>query len=1670
MIPLSYAQRRLWFLNRLDGQSATYNAPVVVRLAGVPDAAALAAALTDLTARHEVLRTVLPVVGGEPCQRVLEPPSGLLTVVRCGADEADVLVGEFCGLPFDLLTDLPLRARLFVTGPDASVLVLLLHHVATDGGSLGPLLRDLAEAYAARLAGTAPARPPLDIQYADYALWQRDVLGDPADPDSEAAEQLAYWRAALDGLPDRLALPADRPHPAEPSGRGGLATARVDGAALAGLRALGRARRASLAMVLQAGLAAALAAVSGQRDVAIGTPVAGRGAEEALEDLVGFFVNSLVLRADVPPDLPFTDLVDRVRETALGAFAHQDLPFDLLVEHLNPERTLAWHPFFQVMLTLDATPQDGYDLGGVPGRISPVDLRAAKFDLTVFCTELPDGDGLEIWWQYAQDLFDETTARLLLTVFTRVLEAVATTPARPADTTDLLTAEELAGLAERRRRLTPPEKPGTSGKPEGAVALTPRQEILAGLFAEALGLPFVGGDDNFFRSGGHSLLGVRLVNRIRAVLDVEIGIRDLFLTPTVVGLDARIGESAGADRPPLVPVDRSGGVPLSFAQRRLWFVHELEGPGRAYNIPVLIRLTHPVDPTILAAALADVADRHEVLRSVFTVIDGEPHQRVHPTLRPHLQIISATKPNTGHHPRPNQHEPERGTNTPAEDAHGRSSNEAAVLDALAGHAFDVGAEPPLRAALVTTGSGDVLVLVLHHIAGDGWSVGRLLADLGEAYAARARGEAPAWAPLPVQYGDYAVWQRALLGGADDPDSPLARQLAYWKETLEGAPPLLEIPGHRPRPAAPAPRGELVPFELDAAAHRALARLAAASGATLFMVVQAAFAVVLERLGAGRDLPIGTVVAGRDDEALHDLVGFFVNTLVLRTDVSGDPTFAELLARVRAADLAAYAHQEVPFDLVVEHLNPVRSTSRHPLVQVMLTVQTSFQEETAGSPLAGTEIPVAGDTAKFDLTVAVRERRDPLGAPDGLSCVVESAADLFDPDFATLVSHLLTRTLLTAPTTPDLPISALNLTDPTPSPLATLDEGPASREAPDPRPVPVPRDATLPDLFADHVAAAPDATAVIAADGTLTYRELDAASAALAARLAAHGARRGQTVAVLLDRALPLATTVLAIARTGAAHAVLDPATDPLPLLLESRATLLVSDPTHPTPPTFPVLLLDTPNNPAPPTPNTPPDALGMPVTSHAPDASGMPGTSGMSGAPLALGTPDVSRMPFAPDESGTPSAPRGSGDAGDAVGVVLVGDVSGEGRAVLVSHRVVVGACCGGRGVVRLQWGPVSWGSFVAEFWGALAVGGTCVLASRARPSAEEVADLVVAHGVTALALPARLLERIAEVRPEALARLREVAVTGVPREDGPRARVRALLRDARVVHAPDLAGGPVGGAVRYVLDARLRPVPAGTPGELYVGGDGLAEGFPAAPGVSATRFVADPFRPDGGRMARTGALVRRAADGTLRHLGPVADPDRLDTGAVEEVLLLSPQVREAAVVIRDGGLVAYVVLAPGADATGLRERVGEVLAEHLVPDAVVALPALPLTEHGGLDRAALPAPERAAPAGRPPRGPVEELLAALFRDLLGGRPVGVDDNFFKIGGHSLLAVRLLNRVRASVPGELTLRDVFQAPTVATLAARLQAAAPQAPAPEAARPALRRRTRGGARLHDAAKH
>ena len=555
-----------------------------------------------------------------------------------------------------------------------------------------------------------------------------------------------------------------------------------------------------------------------------------------------------------------------------------------------------------------------------------------------------------------------------------------------------------------------------------------------------LRLERVGIDDNFFALGGHSLLATRLISRIRAMLGVEVSIRSLFEAPTVQGLVRRLDGAATA-RPTLIAQPRPAEIPLSFAQRRLWFLDRLDGPSPTYTIATALRLQGALDVAALEAALGDLVARHESLRTLFPDTGGVPRQ--------HIVDAAAARPRLL-----------------VETVSGLTLERA--VNAAAARGFDLVSELPLRAHVFAVAADDhVLLLLLHHIAGDGWSFEPLARDLSDAYAARCRGAEPALPALPVQYADYTLWQHAALGDERDPDSAIARQLAFWTAALAGLPDQIALPSDRPRPAVASNRGDTVPIAIGAELHAGLVRLAREGQASLFMVLQAGFAALLTRLGAGTDIPIGSPIAGRTDSALDDLVGFFVNTLVLRTDTSGDPSFRELIARVRAANLAAYSHQDLPFERLVEVLNPVRSLARHPLFQVMLVLQHTADAGFALSGLQASDHPVHTQSAKFDLSLDLVEWRAGDGTPMAITGQVEYATDLFDRATIEALAARLVRLLEAVVGDPERAIGRLDI-------LSADERDTLLREWNDTaHPVPP---ATVPELFGAQVTRSPAATA------------------------------------------------------------------------------------------------------------------------------------------------------------------------------------------------------------------------------------------------------------------------------------------------------------------------------------------------------------------------------------------------------------------------------------------------------------------------------------------------------------------------------------------------------------------------------------------------------------------
>ncbi|WP_233225362.1 non-ribosomal peptide synthase/polyketide synthase [Nocardia sp. MDA0666] len=2098
VLPLSPAQQRIWFLNRFEQDSAGYNMPFVVRMTGAVDTDALRSALADVVARHEVLRTVFPADDDLVARQHILPAEHVgpetFAVETVAAEGLDAELARLAARGFDLAAEIPLRALIFELSAEDVALAIVLHHIAADGLSLPVLARDVAAAYSLRRSGVDAVEAPPAVQYADYALWQRDRLGDSEDTDSLAAQQLGYWSHTLAGIPDQLDLPADRPRPAVAGGRG--ATYRFDLPAHlhAAITELARAQGVSTFMVLHGALAALLARVSGGEDIVIGTPVAGRGHRE-LDDLIGMFVNTLVLRTRVAADEPFTALLQRVRAVDLGAFAHADLPFEQLVEALNPVRSQARHPLFQVMLGVADTQDIAVELPGLSVRTSTLDTAVTKFDLQLTVTESfagagpgegPAPAGITAEFTYATDLFEpdtiagyarwwrqllahavaeptravgqlplldatelrraiesgrrgaEESAPGVLTAFERqvllrpdavalvdgerhytyaelsarinrlarhlvgagvgpeslvvlgmrrsaelvigayaVLAAggayVPVDPDQPTarlrqmaetaapvcmltagDAPDLdvrqiaIDALEWDGLSDRpltdADRLAPvrsaatayviftsgstgtpkgvavqrgsldnqiawitaeygigerdvvlfktpatfdvsvwelfaplssgarlvvatpdghrdtaylaatiarhavtmtsfvpsmlatfantvapadirtlrcvlvagealngaavrafaavsdaavhnlygpteftvhathapitPDRTGPApiGKPvrdshilvldkqlrpvpdlvigelylsgaqvargyqgrtgataqrfvadpfgpagarmyrtgdlvrrlrtgeleylgrsdfqvkvrgqrielgeiEAALLATPgidaaavrvyrhragdllvayvvcdgdpqtlaesrlrdrlpsymvpsayvalaampltasgkldraalpdpvlaaerfrapesaEEKAVAAVLAGVLGVEQVGLDDDFFALGGNSLVATQVSARLAETLDREVPVRLLFENPGVAKLARRLRDSAPRRHLALTAGPRPQSLPLSYAQQRMWFRNQFDTESAVDNLTTAIRLHGTLDITALAAAVRDVLARHEALRTRYPAVDGVPHQEV---LDPADVVVDLT-------PQP-VHEDELAQ---------RLRAEAAV-------AFVVRDQAPIRTALLRCAADvHVLVVSIHHIAADGWSIAPLTRDLMQAYAARTAGRTPQWPALPVQYADYALWQRAVLGSEDDPNSPIAEQIRFWAAELAGLPDVLALPGDRPRPATATGRGARYRFALPAETVSALRTHAERTGATFFMALHAAFAVILAKLSGQRDIAIGTPIAGRGEAALDDLVGMFVNTLVLRADVAPESSFTALLDTVRDGDLRAFAHRDVPFERLVEVLNPMRSAARHPLFQVML----DLRQAAAGAPrlpgLCATTLELDSGTAKFDLHLTAEEQAD-----GSLAAVFEYATDLFDePTIAGFARRfrLVLEALVTQPERPvgDIePMSAAEREQTLVTWNDTAHEVPAT---------------TLADLFAEQARRSPDAVAVRFEGAAWTYAEISARVNRLARLLVSIGVGPGRTVALGIRRSDDLVVAMYAVVAAGAAYVPLDP-----------------DHPAHRTGDVLrtarPVCVL---------TRST--DGLDL-------DTSGLVSHCAILDIDL-FDTGDYSSAPLTDADRLRPLLP------GHPAYVLFTSGSTGRPKGVAVSHRAIVNrlvwmqseyeltACD-----VVLQKTPATFDVSVWEFFWPLQVGARLVVA---RPDGHRdpayLAEVIRAEHISvAHFVPSMLAVFLAHARPGSL---RTVFASGeaLPAEVAQRVRAATGARLHNLYGPTEAAvdvthhevvdtdtttvpiGRPVFNTRLYVLDARLRPVPVGVAGELYLAGTQLAEGYVGRPDITAERFVADPFGT-GERLYRTGDLVAWNPRGELEYLGRTdfqvkVRGLRIELGEIEAALTAVPGIDRAVVVVRPDPqtgdrLVAYLLPAEGAgiDVDAVKAALARRLPAYMLPAAYVVLDAFPLNGSGKLDRGALPDPVWQAREYHAPATAAEAVVAEVFAEVLGAERVGRDDDFFDLGGNSLLATQVLARIGAALDTQLPVRLLFEATTVAELAARAE--------------------------------
>ena len=1136
---------------------------------------------------------------------------------------------------------------------------------------------------------------------------------------------------------------------------------------------------------------------------------------------------------------------------------------------------------------------------------------------------------------------------------------------------------------------------------------TPTEELLAAIWSQVLGVERVGIYDNFFQLGGHSLLATQVVSRIREAFQVEMPLRRLFEAPTVVGLAESIdvGRGAGLLASPIVPVPRDGELPLSFAQQRLWFIDQLEPGGSVYNFPAAVRLKGPLNVAALKHSLHEIVKRHEALRTTFAIVDGRPVQVIAPLLTLPLPIVDL------------RYLPE--TEREAE-VQRRATNEAQ-------RPFDLAEGPLVRTTVLRLDENEhVGLLTMHHIVSDGWSTGILIREMAVLYDAFCSDRPASLPQLPIQYADFAHWQRDWLQG-----EVLETQLGYWKRQLLGAPPLLELPADHPRPAVQTFHGAHQSILLPKTVGDGLKALSRQEGATLFMALLAAFTILLHGYTNQDDLVVGTPTANRNRLEIEGLIGFFVNTLVLRTDLSDNPSFRDLLRRVREVCLGAYAHQDLPFERLVEELHPTRDLSRNPLFQVMFVLQNASLQPVELPGLSLSPVEVDTSTTHFDLTLHI------VDTEHGLVGTLAYNTDLFDAVTITrMLGHF--RTLLeSVAATPERRVSDLPL-------LTEAERQHLLVDWNDTR-VDCPKDLCIHQLFEVQVERTPDAIAVVLEDQQLTYDELNRQANQLAHNLRLLGVGPEVPVAICLKHSVEMIVGLLGILKAGGVYVPLDPAYP------KERLAFMLKDAEAPVILTQEALLAVLPQH-------------HTKVVCLDSDSEAITQTSAEN--PICLTMPE--NLAYVIYTSGSTGQPKG----------------------VFVSHGSTAEHCLNVQRHYKLDssdrvlhFASMSFDLSLEQILPTLIVGATLVMMSTNVWHTTEFHERVSEFRLTVLNIPtgywqelarewADLSEWVPNIQPRVfivggdamlpefldlwhrtpMSSIRlinaygptETTITATAFDITPRFREPSALQRIPI-------GRPLANRETYILNKFGDPVPVGVPGELYIGGDCLARGYLKRPDLTAENFVPNPFSNEPGtRLYKTGDRVRYLSDGNIEFLGRIDDQVkirgfRIELGEIEAALRQHPAVRETVVLAREnalGGkqLVAYLVAQGESPPTAseLRVFLKEKLPDYMIPAVFVPLDALPLMPNGKVNRSALPKPGRTtSEPGRTfvaPRNALELQLTSLWEEVLGIRPIGVTDNFFELGGHSLAAVRLFSLIEKRLGKKVPLATVFQGATVEHLA------------------------------------
>ena len=1593
---LSFGQERLWLLNQLGADNTVYNLPFAIWMDGTLDVTALEQSLQEIVRRHDSLRTSFPLVGTQIVPTIARTDDLKLSAIdlrQLPPVEQDVqyqrIAHDQMSTPFDLAHYPLWRFQLLQFTTTKYVLLMTIHHIIYDGWSQTVFAKELSILYKDFSTDQLSSLPNLPIQYADFADWQRQWLTGEI-----LQTQKAYWQKQLAGELPTQRLPFERPQVVQTGSTGMTYKGERQPVAFSpeltiALQKLGDRQGVTLFVILLAAFNLLLYQYTKQEDIIVCSTQAGRNLSQ-VQDLIGFFNTVVPVRADLSGNPSFLDLVDRIHQVVLDGYQHQDLPLQLLADthKLNQKR------LYQVMLVLQNTPDERLTLPGIQVKSQYLANGTANFDLFLSLLS-PESSFNQLtgYLEYKTDLFTSSAIAKLLEDFQVLLADLVENPYQHlSDLPLFVTQQERSSLATDMIR-------------ESTLFVTPRTPIeqqLAQIWSDLLGQEQIGIHDNFFALGGHSLLATQVISRVNTAFAAEIPILPIFKHPTIAALAEVIqtylaqGQS-GIPSVKIEPVSRKDKLPLSFAQQRLWFLDRFNRSA-AYNLPIALVFRGALKVTALHRALQKIVNRHESLRTTFAANDGIPYQVIHSQRTIALPIVDLS----AYEPAVQQLEVNRFVAAEATDS------------------FDLSDDPMLRTTLLHLGQSTlecdraethhILLLTLHHIAADGWSIGVLLAELKALYAAFSQGQPSPLTDLAIQYADYAVWQRQYLQG-----EVLSHQLNYWKQYLANAPELLQLPTDYPRPAQERFQGAAVPVAIEFDLTQQLRQLSQQQDTTLYMTLLAAFQVLMARYTGQAGVVVGSPIANRNQQAIEPLIGCFVNTLALRADLSdvdGQPrSFLDVLAQVKEATQSAYDHQDLPFEQLVGELQLERNLNCHPLVQVFFVWHTIDLSPADLNGVTLVPLELETHTTRLDLELHFWEKADGLSG----RCIYRT--DLFKPStIQRLMGHFQTL-LMGIVAQPEQAIAQI--------PILTEAERHQLLVQWNHTKTEYPRDRLIHQLFEAQAERTPDAVAVVFATEQLTYQELNQQANQLAHYLQTLGVGSEVLVGICIERSLAMVIGMLGVLKAGGAYVPLDPDYP------EERLQYMLSASQ------VPVLLTQQHLTPKLAAANT----QLIDLDKDWPTIAQLPGENL---APLA--TPNS--LAYVLYTSGSTGLPKGV--AIEHHSPVALIDWA---RSVFSSEDL--------RGVLAST--SICFDLSVFELFVTLSLGGKIILAENALqiptlPAAQEITLInTVPSAIAALlrinAMPPHVctVNLAGEPFPNELAQqlyqhstIRRVFNLYGPSEDTTYSTVALVERGA--TSAPTI-GRPIHNTVAYILDRHLQPVPIGISGELHIGGAGLARGYLNQPDLTQAKFIPNPFSHEpGARLYKTGDLARYLPDGNIEFLGRLDHQVkirgfRIELGEIEAVLGQYPQIQHAVVVARTEaqgtpGLIAYLTpQSAESQLSTIRNYLRARLPGYMIPTAFVALDQIPQTPNGKVDRNALPVPSFSSSVvpDAPPHNLAEQKIAAVWRQVLNRQVLSIHDSFFEVGGHSLLAVQVHYLLSSEYPF-LQLVDLFTYPSIHSLA------------------------------------